>query len=64
MALRIMTAQLKLPEKVLSSLLAGARITGSPSLPDCSTPLDDLYRNLRADLQNLFGLVNISIQPI
>jgi len=26
--------------------------------------LDDLYRSLRADLQNLFGLIGISLQPV
>jgi len=26
--------------------------------------LDDLYRMLRADLHNLFGLIGISLQPV
>jgi hypothetical protein len=62
--LRTMTALLVLREKVFRPLLAGARFTGSPSLPDRSTSLDDLYRTLRIDLQNLFGLIGISLQPV
>jgi hypothetical protein len=62
--LRTMTALLVLREKVFRPLLAGARSTGSLSLPGHSTPLDDLYRKLRADLQNLFGLIGISLQPV
>ena len=62
--LRTMTALLVLREKVFRPLLAGACFTGSPSLPERSNPLDDLYRTLRADLQNLFGLIGISLQPV
>lgn len=62
--LRTMTALLVLREKVFRPLLAGARFTGSLSLLGRSTPLDDLYRKLRADLQNLFGLIGISLQPV
>jgi len=62
--LRTMTALLVLREKVLRPLLAAARFNGSEPLPGRSTPLDDLYRSLRADLQNLFGLIGISLQPV
>ncbi len=62
--LRTITALLVLREKVFRPLLAGARFTGSPSLPDRLTPLDDLYRTLRTDLQNLFGLIGVSVQPV
>ena len=62
--LRTMTALLVLREKVFRPLLAGARFTSPLSLPSRSTPLDDLYRKLRADLQNLFGLIGISLQPV
>jgi len=62
--LRIMTALLVLREKVFRPLLAGARFTGSFSLPDRSTPLDELHRSLRTDLQNMFGLIGISLQPV
>ncbi|MFZ6027768.1 MAG: hypothetical protein ACOYYS_08640 [Chloroflexota bacterium] len=33
-------------------------------LPDRSTPLDDLYHTLRADLQNLFGLLGLNVQTV
>ena len=62
--LRTMTALLVLREKVLRPLLAGARSNGSEPLPGRSTPLDDLYRTLRTDLQNLFGLLNITAQAV
>jgi hypothetical protein len=62
--LRTMTALLVLREKVLRPLLAGARFNGSPSLPDRSSPLEDLYRTLHTDLQILFGLIGISVQPV
>jgi len=62
--LRTMTALLVLREKVFRPVLAGARFTGSLSLPGRSNPLDDLYRMLRADLHNLFGLIGISLQPV
>lgn len=62
--LRTMTSLLVLRDKFFRPLLAGARSTGSLSLPDRSTPLDDLYRTLCADLQNLFGLIGISVQPL
>ena len=62
--LRTMTALLVLREKVFRPLLAGARFTGSPSLPERSTPLNELYRSLRCDLNNLFGLIGISVQPV
>jgi hypothetical protein len=64
LGLRTMTALLVLREKVFRPLLAGARSTASPSLPDRSTSLDELYRILRSDLQNLFGLLSISVQSI
>jgi hypothetical protein len=64
LGLRTMTALLVLREKVLRPLLAGARSSSSQSLPDRSTPLDELYRILRSDLQNLFGLLGISVQSI
>lgn len=62
--LRTITALLVLREKVFRPLLAGARFTGSQSLLVRSSPLDDLYRALCADLQNLFGLLNISVQTV
>ena len=62
--LRTMTALLVLREMVFRPLLAGARFIGSPSLPERSNPLDDLYRTLRADLLNLFGLIGMSLQPV
>jgi len=62
--LRTITALLVLREKVFRPLLAGARFTGSQSLPDRSSPLDDLYRTLCANLLNLFGLLNISVPTI
>jgi len=62
--LRTMTALLVLREKVFRPLLAGARSTASPSLPERASPVEDLYRTLRTDLQNLFGLLNISVQSI
>jgi len=62
--LRIITALLVLREKVFRPLLAGARSIASPSLPERTAPVEDLYRILRADLQNLFGLLNISVQSI
>ena len=34
------------------------------SLPERASPVEDLYRTLRTDLQNLFGLLNISVQSI
>jgi hypothetical protein len=61
--LRAMTALLVLREKVFRPLLAGARSTLSPPLPARAAPVEDLYRTLRTDLQNLFGLLNISLQP-
>ena len=64
LGLRTMTALLVLREKVFRPLLAGARSTASQSLPDRSTPLDELYRTLRSDLQNLFGLLSISVQSL
>ena len=62
--LRTMTALLVLREKVFRPLLAAARSNGDQSRPDRSTPLDDIYRTLRVDLQNLFGLIGISVQPV
>jgi len=62
--LRTITALLVLREKVFRPLLAGARFNSSQSLPDRCTPLDELYRTLCTDLQNLFGLIGISVQPV
>ncbi len=64
LGLRTMTALLVLREKVFRPLLAGARSSASHSLPDRSTPLDELYRTLRSDLQNLFGLLSISVHSL
>jgi hypothetical protein len=62
--LRTMTALLVLREKVFRPLLAGARSTSPPSLSERAAPVEDLYRTLRTDLQNLFELLNISVQPV
>jgi len=61
--IRTISALLTLREKVLRPLLAGARYDHSPSLPNRSSLLDDLYLTLQNDMQCLFKVLGVAVQP-